>query len=171
MSNFVLTSFDWILIVGIVLALTASIVSLVKMQKLYEHARMFFKTADAKEGLSLLNDCLARVADVGRENAEIKEGLARAHEILMARLRRPMLKRYNSFDDVGGNQSFSLVLLDGTNSGIIISSLHSRQGAIVYAKWVENGRPMHNLSSEEQEVLTQALHVNDPIDQLPGNDQ
>ncbi len=65
--------------------------------------------------------------------------------------------RFNPFKDLGGDQSFSIALLDGENSGIVISSLHTRDGSRVYAKPVEHGKPMkYPLTDEEKEVIKRA---------------
>lgn len=50
------------------------------------------------------------------------------------------LTRFNPFDTVGGDQSFILILLDNTNSGVIITSLHNRDLTRIYAKPIINGQ-------------------------------
>ena len=65
--------------------------------------------------------------------------------------------RYNPYGDTGGDQSFSVVLLDGTGKGVVISSLHTRAGTRVYTKGIENGRSELKLSKEEEAVLNKAL--------------
>ena len=44
------------------------------------------------------------------------------------------LARFNPFGNVGGNQSFCLALLIRKNLGIILTSLHGRNGTRVYAR-------------------------------------
>ena len=67
-------------------------------------------------------------------------------------------KRYNPFTDTGGDQSFTVVLLDDNGDGIMISSLHSRENTRLYAKKVESGIVQNSaISSEEKEVIKQAL--------------
>jgi len=66
--------------------------------------------------------------------------------------------RYNPFSSVGGNQSFSVVVLDGNNTGIIITSLYSQEGNRVYGKRVKEGRPEHSLSGEEEKILNKAIN-------------
>lgn len=61
--------------------------------------------------------------------------------------------RYNPFGDVGGNQSFSLCLLDSSESGFVISSIHSRDGTRVYSKTVQRGQSEYNLSDEERKAI------------------
>lgn len=65
--------------------------------------------------------------------------------------------RYNPFQGVGGDQSFSLALLDENNDGIIITSLFSREGNRVYAKTVEKGNSSYSLSEEEKQALELAI--------------
>lgn len=72
-------------------------------------------------------------------------------------LHRKGFVRYNPFGDVGGNQSFSLCLLDAAGDGYVISSIHSREGTRVYAKTVEGGRSEYNLSEEEKKSIELAL--------------
>jgi hypothetical protein len=61
--------------------------------------------------------------------------------------------RYNPFGDVGGNQSFSLALLNNKNDGYVISSIHSREGTRVYSKTVQKGGSEYNLSDEEIKAI------------------
>ena len=64
------------------------------------------------------------------------------------------LVRYNPFAETGGNQSFCLSLLDEHDSGLVISSLHSRETTRVYAKPVKNGKATgYDLSDEEKKAI------------------
>jgi hypothetical protein len=60
--------------------------------------------------------------------------------------------RYNAFANAGGEQSFSLALVDAKGSGVVVSGLHGREMR-VYAKPLTQWRAAHSLSSEEQEAL------------------
>lgn len=64
--------------------------------------------------------------------------------------------RFNPFGDTGGDQSFSLAVLDSHDSGYVLSSIHGRQGTRVYVKPVDFGSSKYQLSVEEQQALTQA---------------
>jgi len=64
------------------------------------------------------------------------------------------LLRYNPFSDTGGDQSFVLALLDQADTGIVISSLHTRGGTRWYAKKLKKGKPeQYNLSNEEEKAI------------------
>lgn len=64
--------------------------------------------------------------------------------------------RYNPFGDTGGDQSFSLAVLDAHDSGYVISSIHGRQGTRVYVKPIDLGNSKYTLAAEEQQALVQA---------------
>jgi hypothetical protein len=65
--------------------------------------------------------------------------------------------RFDAFDDVGGEQSFALALLDASNNGVVVSNLFSRVDSRVYAKPIKAGASEHTLSKEEQEALRKAV--------------
>ena len=66
--------------------------------------------------------------------------------------------RFNPFPTTtGGDQSFVLSLLDETDTGFVLSSLHSRDTTRFYAKTVKNGRASgHELSKEEIKAIKDA---------------
>jgi hypothetical protein len=66
--------------------------------------------------------------------------------------------RYNPFGDTGGDQSFSLAVLDAHNSGYVLTSIHGRQGTRVYLKPIDFGKSKHSLSEEENQAIQQAIH-------------
>ena len=68
--------------------------------------------------------------------------------------------RFNPFADTGGDQSFSLALLDGNDNGIILTSFYARTGVRWYIKTIRKGKGIeHELSQEEKEALKKALRL------------
>ena len=65
--------------------------------------------------------------------------------------------KYNPYDDTGGDQSFSLVILNGKMDGVLITSLHSRSTTRIYLKNITGGKSDLRLSSEESQVLKKAI--------------
>ena len=110
-------------------------------------------------GASLENIITKNVEDI----KSIKENILNVEKDisdLNARLQKAFAKfstlRFSAFDNVGGDQSFSVAMLDANDNGIIISSLKGRDGANVYLKTVENGNADISLMREEIEVLKEA---------------
>lgn len=64
--------------------------------------------------------------------------------------------RFNPFSDTGGDQSFSVALLNERKNGVVISSLYGREINRVYGKPIENGESRYQLSKEEKEAIEKA---------------
>ena len=65
--------------------------------------------------------------------------------------------RYNAFEEMGGNLSFSLALLDDHGDGVVLTSISGRTEARMYAKPVKGLESSHNLSEEEREAISNAV--------------
>lgn len=65
--------------------------------------------------------------------------------------------RYDAYRDLSGMQSTSMCLLDTHFSGIIVSSIQSRDHARIYVKEVQHGESKEKLSPEEIQVLKEAM--------------
>ena len=63
------------------------------------------------------------------------------------------LVRYDAYGEMSGRQSMSIALLDSTQTGIVLSSIHHRDQARLYAKQIHAGRGELELSPEEAEAV------------------
>lgn len=66
------------------------------------------------------------------------------------------LIRFNPFQETGGDHSFSIALLDGKDTGVVLTGLHTRERTRVYAKAINKGKSEHELSNEEKKAFTKA---------------
>lgn len=64
--------------------------------------------------------------------------------------------RFNPFEEIGGDQSFSIALLDAQDNGVVLTSLYNREGSKVYAKPIIQGVSKYQLSKEEKEAIDRA---------------
>ena len=67
------------------------------------------------------------------------------------------LVRYDAYNELSGHQSSSIALLDSRRSGLVLSSIHHRDQARLYAKQVRDGQAELELSPEEAEAMRLAL--------------
>jgi hypothetical protein len=67
------------------------------------------------------------------------------------------LVRYDAYGEMSGRQSMSIALLDCTRTGIVLSAIHHRDQARLYAKRVNGGHSELELSPEEAEAVSRAL--------------
>lgn len=66
--------------------------------------------------------------------------------------------KYNAFDGMGGQMSAVIVLLNKNLDGVLLNSIHSREGSHLYTKAISNGKTEQILSNEEEAALTAALY-------------
>jgi Protein of unknown function (DUF4446) len=111
------------------------------------------------DGASLENLLVDYSGNVTRFQGDLENALTSsvAHEAALHQtLRRIGLYRYDALANVGGQQSFSLALLDEGANGVVLTSLHTRQEMRLYAKPVRKGRSEVTLTPEEQRAISQA---------------
>lgn len=126
--------------------------------KLQSHYSSLTKGASQKDLLSSLNLFIAKSENNQRGLEELKKSLDNEIKDNKRHLQKVGFKRFNPFTDTGGNQSFTLTLLDEIGDGVVISSLHSRENTRVYAKNVINGEPDDQvLSKDEQQLIKETL--------------
>ena len=126
--------------------------------KLQTHYNSLTKGASQKDLLSSLNLFIAKSENNQRGLEELKKSLENEIKENKHHLQKVGFKRFNPFTDTGGNQSFTLALLDEIGDGVVISSLHSRENTRVYAKNVIKGDPDDQvLSKDEQQLIKETL--------------
>ena len=81
------------------------------------------------------------------------------------------LVRYDAYGEMSGRQSTSIALLDANRSGIVLSSIHHRDHARLYAKQVHEGEPELELSPEEGEAIRLALEGGAPPSAEPAGER
>jgi Protein of unknown function (DUF4446) len=67
------------------------------------------------------------------------------------------LVRYDAYNELSGQQSVSIALLDDRHSGVVLTCIHHRDQARVYAKQILEGLGELELSPEEAEAVRVAL--------------
>jgi hypothetical protein len=66
--------------------------------------------------------------------------------------------RFNPFENIGGDQSFILTILDHNNDGVVLTSLHNRDLTRIYAKPVKKGEGDNiTLSKEEKLAIVKTI--------------
>ncbi len=72
-------------------------------------------------------------------------------------IRHVGLVRFDAFEDMGGRLSFAAAFLDDRGDGVVITSINGRQDTRCYAKRIQNGTSIHNLSDEERQAIREAM--------------
>ncbi len=115
------------------------------------------KLVAGKSGKSLegsiheINDGISRIDSLHKELQQQMEGVEKR---VRRGIKRAETVRFNPFKGTsGGNQSFATALLDEEGSGVVISSLYSRERVSVFAKPINNYSSEYELSGEEKEAI------------------
>ncbi len=114
-------------------------------------------------------DLVAHAAGLERDyaalHAYVEDTLGRLHERvataegrLDGTIAHRALVRYDAYGEMSGRQSTTLALLDARRSGLVLSSIHHRDSARIYAKQVHDGKAEIELSPEEDEAVRAALN-------------
>lgn len=64
--------------------------------------------------------------------------------------------RFNPFNKGGGDQSFSVALLNDSDTGVVITSLFNGEESRIYGKPIKNGKSSYFLTKEEEEAIIEA---------------
>jgi len=155
MENFLNQNSLILFLILIALAITISLglLILIKLRRADQRSRRFFS---GKNGENLEDLILKQEKEIQKINQEIRdlyEASEKIYKLARKGIHRVGTIRFNPFKELGGNQSFSLALLNAKDSGVVISSLHSREGGRVYAKPIINGKSNFPLTEEEQQAI------------------
>lgn len=151
---------DWsVFAVG---AVAAVFIWLLVLSYLVGRQNNFLKSLFPKSGerdiRQKFEEVLNQIEEFKLGSDDFKKKLNNFEKKGMGYIQRIELLRYNPYEDTGGDQSFSLVLLDEEGSGIVLTSLHARSGTRIFAKPVSEGRASkYQFSEEEETVIRRAL--------------
>ncbi len=130
----------------------------VLLVRLLSHYSKLTHGLSQKDLISALNNFIAKTKKNQDDLEDLKKQLQEEIKAGQSHLQRVGFKRFNPFTDTGGNQSFILSLLDENGTGVVISSLHSRENTRVYSKSILKGAcPDQVLSKEEVSVIKDSL--------------
>ena len=151
---------DWVAIAAVLLALGAAVWAVISYRKVHALEERLAQFLQGRDARSLEQTIAAHETGLKKHEESLRD-LVKAseylHRALQAAIRKVSFERYNPFPGIGGNLSFTLVLLDAHNAGVIITSLHNRDATRVYAKAVRDGQSLQQLSEEEDRGLKNAM--------------
>ncbi len=113
-----------------------------------------------KDGESLEQDIVGLCEDnrfLKNQADKNKKDIRNLYKRMETAYQKMGLVKYDAFNQMGGQLSFSLALLDENNNGFIINSVHSTEGCYSYTKEIRNGDSTISLGKEEAEALAIAM--------------
>jgi hypothetical protein len=140
-------------IIAIIIAAFAAIL----VFRLSRRLDTFFAGGEAKDLEGIIAELGRRLRDAEEDFKRLRNDVARIDIMAGNAVQKVGVLRFNPFDDVGGDQSFAIALLDSEDNGVVLSSLYTREGTRVYAKPIVKGQSRYHLSREEEEAIRRAL--------------
>jgi len=113
----------------------------------------FWKQKKQAVGTKELTKQLKSLEDRLEKTTKELAALQEAHKNSLTRVG---VVRFNPFGEIGGDQSFSVALLDSRDSGVVITSHYGKEMQRIYAKPLKQGKSEYSLSAEEEEAIRKA---------------
>lgn len=117
----------------------------------------FMMTGDGKSIEKELQTKFKKVSDVAASMKDVEERLEEIEDRMSSSFQKMGLVKYDAFKEMGGSLSFSLSLLNEENTGVVITSMHSREGCYTYIKEIIRGESYVLLSDEEKQAIKDAI--------------
>lgn len=160
-SEWLVAYFDIIavmLILSYCLGIIVFILIISRLNRLSKQYKKLMRGADGKNIEEIVFAQTKTVEEAQDKIALFNSRLSELDKYTQQSVQKVELIRFNAFQDVGGDLSFAVALLNAKNDGIVISSIYGRDDARTYAKTIKNGQPLYPLSKEEEKVLEMAIN-------------
>lgn len=148
------------LIITLITILWLGVVTFLLIRVLGTFKRLTKGVSD-KDLKNILDELLSEIKEEKEKDISLEKRLETLKEEGFGHIQKIGFIRYNPFSETGGNQSFVLAILDGNDSGIVITSLHSRDSTRVFAKPIKEGKESgFEFSKEEIQAILEAKKKN-----------
>ena len=118
-----------------------------------EQQRVFAKSLEAELD-QIIADNKKLLEDTDKNTRDISTIYGRLKNVYQ----KMAIVKYDAYEQLGGEMSAVVVILDEKNNGVLINNVYSTEGGYVYTREIENGKCKHELGAEEQQALTEAIH-------------
>lgn len=144
-------------IVVATLALAGTVAAWWNLRSLNQLRHSFFSGRGGEDLEKLINRLAEnqQILQAGQDG--LKQHLTTLEQNFRLSVQKVGVVRFNPFADGGGNFSFSLALLDGLDTGLVVTSMHGREQNRIYSKKIQNGECENQLTEEEQEAVRRAI--------------
>ncbi|WP_026526254.1 DUF4446 family protein [Butyrivibrio sp. VCD2006] len=128
-----------------------------KINNIKDQISRFMKGRDAA---SLEDEIVALFEDnqiIKKATEKNQKDINRLYDRLASCFQKVGIIKYDAFNQMGGQLSYSIALLDEDNNGFLLNSVHSTDGCYSYSKEIKNGKCSLELGEEEQIALNEAM--------------
>ncbi len=148
------------MIITILILIFVIILLVLQIKKTNKLKERLDKFVLGKDGKSLEQDIAALYEDnkfLKNSTEKNKKDIRTLFKNMESTYQKMGLVKYDAFNQMGGQLSFCIALLDENNNGFIINSVHSTEGCYSYTKEIRHGESSIELGKEEAEALDMAM--------------
>lgn len=147
---FIITAVMAVIILILLICLLMLNSNLKKLQKKYD----FFMQHNADMNIDqVLTKAIADVQEAQENLQVLQEKHQHLREQVKGCIQKVKIERYDAFDAMGGEMSYSILLADEKNDGVILTSIYGREENRCYAKDIKGGKSSYVLAEEEKKLL------------------
>ncbi|WP_018131416.1 DUF4446 family protein [Effusibacillus pohliae] len=147
----------FVLIGFLVMTVLFFVIQTVRFNRLYKRYRQLMRGVDKSNLEEVMIKQAAELQNLRNQVQAVQEAQSKVRQDIANSIGPIGIVRYNAFDDVGSDLSFSVALLNRNKNGVVISSLYGREDTRTYAKPVKNGDSAYKLTDEEKEAIQLAI--------------
>ena len=138
------------LLIGALIITISTRMELSRIQNNY-NALLYYLGDD--ESRDLLHELTTLIRGIERDNRITEKNIDQIYTLLEYCVQKIAVVRYNAFQNVGSDQSFSIALLDYEDNGVVISSIFGRDSSTTFAKPIKYGSSDYVLTEEEEGAI------------------
>nr|WP_300005664.1 DUF4446 family protein [Tissierella sp.] len=145
------------LYLGFLILAVALLISNHRNRKLLEKYNRMVKGIDVENFEELLQYLQNHVNDLNANVNTLKLEAQEVQERLDFTIQHVGFIRYNAFNDMGSEMSYSIALLDSFQNGLVLTGIYGRDQTVTYAKDIKAGTSFKTLSAEEIMAVDRAI--------------
>lgn len=146
-----------ILIIIVLLQFAWIFVILIKCNKMNKRLSKFTTGSDGASLEGIMAKRFSEMRQIIKNEKQQNKDIEIINDKFLTTFCKIGLVKYDAFKEMSGKLSFSLALLTENHDGIIITSMHSREGCFTYCKEITNEESYYILSEEERLALNVAM--------------
>ena len=142
--------------IGMLVMLVSSQFEISRIRSDYNFLLRYLGEGDSR---NIVRDMASMLRAIERDNRFRDNDIERLYLLIRTCVQKAALVRYNAFQNVGNELSFSLALLDSEDNGFVLSSIYGRDTSTTYAKPVRAGVSGIVLTEEEEDAISIARQL------------
>lgn len=140
------------------------VISIVNICSINKMSKIYKKFMQGKSAKSLEQEIVSLFEDnkfIKNAIEKDKKDIRILYKNFQSAFQKLGVVKYDAFNQMGGQMSFCIALLDENNNGFILNSVHSAEGCYSYTKEIKNGESEILLGNEEKKALNIAIGAED----------